>query len=1203
MYKFSISLVLKAQKLICLFLILVSLNALANDNRGIYFNHLKAPAPPHEGTGHHAIQELNEKYYLYEICKNDIEGFSQKLSGGDYNYPCVREDLGEAMISRASTGKMKFEFLTDVVPENFKKNTVSFFFYSDISLNKPQPYDIEVNGKALLTFVANEEGTLDILDNPGHGKAEFFLIKRDGNNDGIGAFRLTIPINYVVKGEKAKIKVQGQKKGSNNWFMIFKANDVIERLKISIETEVAFSIKENGKFLSIDAPAYFANRSVYIESDGKKSKKVKFIVQGDLAKASVQINRPNEYFIIFYGDKQIKVAFDKKNGISKKSEIIGPYFLNHDIKFKGIWTATLSKLYKPTFFESFDNFFDRKHEDGVVSIMNSSHQDIAWVDRPEVCIILRDTLLFTPIIKDAFIRKDYGFDIEDGLMLREYIDRHPESRQQITTLLNKNLLSVGASYNCPYEDMYDSEDQVRQLYLGKKWIKKMFGGYDSKVYWNVDVPGKTLQLPQILKKAGVDYMVISRHAKGMFYWKSPDGSSVFTYSPGHYGNDLIHLSKDMQNKLKYSANQVDYWSPYYDKKKAYTPLLSSQDMLPAIDYSDLIDTWNGFDHITDEKNNKKQVFLPEMELMTVDEFLPLAKKNAINVDTISGERPNVWVYIHGPTHHEAISASREASKLIPAAEKFLSVSSILNPMKMPYPEVELNKAWLSKIYPDHGWGGHDGDITDNLFKEHLVNSREMGRKLLQKGIGFIAGSIKTNEKLGIPIVLFNSLSWNRTDPVTVKIDLPEGKAKSLNILNASKEIQNSQISKAEYYKDGTIKTATIVFIATNIPSIGYKTYYIKASLRKLELSKSKISVNNYENDSYKITFDSGGISQIYDKELKRNLFNTDNFKGADVFTLESKGNGAGEFGDIQQPFMKDFDKVSSHNSEWKLTATGDVFNTYRIRQQILHAVVEQDVTVYHKLKRVLFETKLSNWSGQLYREFRTAYPIAMENAKITYEVPFGSVLVGKDEILTAGDRYTPLCKNVHPRAIMDWISASDDKMTVTLSSSVAAADWIDPTSGNGDTVLQHLLLASRTSCHGEGNDYAQEGSHYYQNILTSNKSGDISGTRISKQQNEPLQIIVNPNKFADASLPESVSFFNVNQKNIIVTTIKKAEDTDDFVVRMYDTNGENSQVKLNSYFTLDQFQKTNIIEEYPQPVSELEVPKYSIETFSFDVKK
>ena len=207
--------------------------------------------------------------------------------------------------------------------------------------------------------------------------------------------------------------------------------------------------------------------------------------------------------------------------------------------------------------------------------------------------------------------------------------------------------------------MYDGEDLVRQLYLGKLWVKKNFGGYDSKVYWNVDVPGKTMQFPQILKKAGVDYMIISRHAKSMVHWASPDGSSVFTYSPGHYGEDLIHLSKEIDEKIKYGAEQVVWWSQYFEGGETQTPLLSSQDMLSAIDYSDYIENWNKTESVQDENGNEQQVYFPHMELMTVDEFMPLAEQNATSVDTIRGERPNVWVYIHGPAHHDALTASRK----------------------------------------------------------------------------------------------------------------------------------------------------------------------------------------------------------------------------------------------------------------------------------------------------------------------------------------------------------------------------------------------------------------------------------------------------------------------------------------------------------------------------------------------------------------
>lgn len=1196
-------LIFKIASSLCLFfLTMASVNANINEpvpGRSVL-------ALLHEGNGNGHIQELNTNYGLYNICKNDIEGYKEMLTGSEFFlYPSLREDINVSMIARATTGEMGFEFLTGEVPANHSSDQVTFLMLSDIDLNLRESFDILVNDKHLLTFNSTEDGSLSVTDNPGDGNAQYILVRRDGNGDGIGVFRLTVPTSLIQKGESAKIKFTGHKKNSNCWVMIFKATDVVERIKMSVSEEAAFVIKQNEEMLYVDAPAHFNGKTVYLISDGKKSKVKKFQAQADLSKVSFNLKPPKHSFSIVYDGKEIALGFDKGDGTTLTTDIEGKYLYHHKTHYGSAWFASLTKLYKPEFFKTYNNFFDKKYESGLVSIMNSSHQDIAWVDRPEVCMILRDTLLLKPVLKDAFIREDYGFDIEDGLMLREYIERHPESVEKLTTLLNKKLISVGATYNCPYEDMYDAEDQVRQLYLGKKWVKKTFGGYDSKVYWNVDVPGKSLQTPQILKKAGVDYMVISRHAKGMFHWASPDGSSVFTYSPGHYGNDLLYLSRDLNNQMKYGAEQVLYWEKNFEGGKIHTPLLSSQDMLPAIDYSQFIDSWNSFESLKDEKGADKSVFLPNMELMTVDEFMPLAERNATKLDTIRGERPNVWVYIHGPGHHDALTASREASKLLPAAEKFLSVANIIDAKKMPYPFKDFDEAWQAKIYPDHGWGGHDGDITDNLFKENLVKSRTMGQNLLNKGIDFISTRINKNETLGIPVVLFNSLSWERTDPVTVSMNFPKGAMQGVQLVSSDHKIISSQNSNETYHDDGSLKSVDLVFIAENIPSIGYTTYYISDKENAAVAEPQKGPASGYENPYYKITFENGGIAQVYDKVLKKDLLETDHLKGGEVFTLQSVGNGAGEFGDVQQVSMVDFDKMSLHDPEWEVLENGPVYTKYRLEQKIKHAIVRQDVTLYHNLKRIYFNTELRNWSGELYREFRTAFPLNMEHPEIAHEVPFGRVRVGKDEIKTAGERYTPLCKDVHPRAIIDWISATDEDITVTLSSSVAAADWIDPTSHNGNkAVLQHILLASRTSCHWEGNEYSQAGNHNFHNVFTSSKAGSIEGQRIAKQENEPINVVVYPETSTKSFLPESLSFFSIDVEDVMITTMKKAEDSENIIARMYNLGEDNEKVNISSYFNIESYNQTNIIEENPTPVApELRVGKYAIETFSLKIKK
>ncbi|MDE5417395.1 glycosyl hydrolase-related protein [Labilibaculum sp. DW002] len=1156
----------------------------------------------HESAGKSQIHNVNDNYHLYQICKNDVEGFTSQLSGGMYGYPALRSDIRDAMIARASTGKAGFEFLTAKVPTDLKEEMVNFFFYSDIDLNNLYPYDIKVNGQPLLTFVADKNGKLQIKNSVGNANAQYYLYRRDANGDGVGAFRLSVPAKMLVKGEKAKISVFGHAKGTNAWFMLFKVPNAIQWLKKAALNDVSFSIKQFADKLLIDAPARLVGQKVYVISDGKKSKAGTFKLQGETAKASVTSLAPKKSFQIVYGKDKFEVEFEKGDGVINENVVKGDYFYASHAHSHNGWLGDLSKRYRPDFFDAYTPLFQNKYEKGLISIMNSSHQDIAWMDNPEACIIERDTLLFTPILKDAFERSDYGFDVEDGLMIREYIERHPESQAKITELLKRKLLSVGATYNCPYEDMYDGEDLVRQLYLGKKWVKKNFGGYDSKVYWNVDVPGKTMQLPQILSKAGVNYMIISRHAKSMTHWESPDGSTVFTYSPGHYGEDLIHLSKGIDEKVKYGAEQIEWWSQYFKGGETQTPLLSSQDMLPAIDYTEFIEEWNETETVLDENGKEQNVYFPHMELMTVDEFMPLAEQHATTIDTIRGERPNVWVYIHGPAHHDALTASRKASKLLPAAEKFLTVASFMDEEKMPYPFEDLDKGWQAKIYPDHGWGGHDGDITDNLFKESLVESQVIGEKLLGKATNFIAQRVKTQEKKGIPVVLFNSLSWERTDPVTVSVDLPKGKANGLSVISSNKVNVPVQFTKVIKHADGSIKHAEIVFIAENLPSVGYKTYYLKPEMKSnvsMEVAKYN---SEYENDFYKVTFADGGIDQVYDKELKKNLFTTNEFKVGEIFTLQSEGNGAGEFGDVQQPFMKNFDQVSIHNPKWKLVASGEVFSTYRLEQEIRHAKVEKNVTIYHKLKRIQFDNKLHNWDGEMYREFRTAYPIAIENSTVCHEVPYGTVQVGRDEINSAGERYTPLCKDVHPRAIMDWISAEDKEHVVTLSSSVAAADWINPTKDGDADLLQHVLLASRKSCHWAGNEYSQAGSHSYSHILTSNKVGDVAGSRVSKQFNEPITVVVNPEKSTKANLAENVEFFSIDQENVIVTAIKKAEDSEALVVRLYDTEGKEVSVNLKSFFGLENLQHTNIIEEYPKAVKQIKVTPFAIETYQLDVK-
>lgn len=864
--------------------------------------------------------------------------------------------------------------------------------------------------------------------------------------------------------------------------------------------------------------------------------------------------------------------------------------------------ATDSLLKRPETVKAILDLSNSNLSKGKIYLMNSSHQDIAWMDSPEKCVIERDTMLLTPLYKRAISDPSYRFDVEDALMLKEYIQRHPDKKEGIKQLLKNGQLSCGGSFNQPYEEMYSGESLARQFYFGVRWLKKEFG-YNADTYWNPDVPGRTLQMPQLLNKAGIKYMLFSRFEKGIYKWYSPDNSYITAYSPGHYAESFQALQKSFYGAADYLANSSLAWNPYFTSSDAAAiPVLSDWDMSPAKDYSNLIQTWNNLRSVPLKNGSVAPVKLPAIELSLTPDFIRAFESQAGNIPSIMGERPAVWLYIHGPTHQKAIKTSREGDILLTVAEKFATANALASGSFSGYPEKELAEAWEAKIYPDHGWGGKHGDITDQFFMEKYLVAKNEAEKIIDRSLREISSKISLNPDKGIPLVVFNSLSWQRTDVASKSLSFEKSEAAGVILIDSKGNKIATQLADPVYYDDESIKSATVYFIASGVPSVGYKTYYLKTS--PVPSQKTKPGAP-FENDYYKIEFADGGLASVFDKELNREIVNTQKMKAGEVFTLHSEGTGAGEFADIQQPDMVGFDRAANYKAGWKMTEDGEVFTTFKNRQPIRNAVIEEKIILYKRLKRIDFEIALLNYEGILYREYRMALPVNMKNGMISYEVPYGVVNIGKDEIKGyAGERYKTPCTDIHPRGIENFISINNPEFGVTMSSSVAVADYIDPTGHPSDfPVLQPILLASRRSCHWEGNEYLQPGSHFFSFSVLSHKPGWENGFRFGRQANEKLIVLAAGAPYKTAPLPEEISFFNVENENLVISAIKKSEDESAAVIRIYDISGKPTEATVNCFNPLKTAYRTNLIEEnrIPVPVSNgkltFQIEPYSIETF------
>jgi len=841
-------------------------------------------------------------------------------------------------------------------------------------------------------------------------------------------------------------------------------------------------------------------------------------------------------------------------------------------------------------------------KDGTIFLMIASHQDTGWEDTPSQCEEDRDLRIISPALKLLEENPDFSFNVENMLSLMEFLKRNPHRKDDIIRYTREGRLSWGAMYNQPYEEMYSGESLVRQFYFGRKWFIDNFPDLDTRTVWNVDVPGRTLQAAQIMVKSGIKYLVISRQEQGLFEWQSPDGSRVKVYSPGDYGETWRQLQRNHFRAFRHIGDFALQYQKYKGNagKNAVIPFMANKDMSPPLLYREVIESWNHLDHWENPDGEKIPLTLPRIRYATPEQFFTELEKISPELPVIKGERPNVWIYIHGPSHHHMLSASREGGILLTAAEKFATFRALVENNWSGYPQQKLNEAWQDHLYPDHGMGGKNGHITDQLFLDKSLRAKQIADSILTGSLRAISARIDFSHKKGIPLVVFNSLSWERSGPVQASL-APD----SLNIRNFTLTDQRGnpvgfQLTATDKNAKGARSAATIAFLAEKVPSLGYKTYWLIPSKGSSRTTAEKKPVTTLENHFYRITLREGGIAQIRDKALSLDLFRTEKFLAGELFTMQSEGTGAGEFAQVQQPTMEGFEKISDYRPVWHQAENGPLYQSAELTQRIRHATVKQKIILYHYTKKIDFQVSILNWEGIQFREFRLAFPVNMDDGKVVYEVPFGKVEIGKDEITGApGERYLVNASDIRPRGILNWISVSNGQAGITLSSPVAVWDYKDPTDQPASyPMLQPVLLASRRSCHSQGNWYLQEGDHHYSFSLTSHPSDWRNGYRHALEHNEPMTVVFNPGK-TGGELPPELSFLSADQSNITISAVKKSETGNTMIIRLYETEGTDTPVNLKSHFRLNNMARSNLIEQTGAAAEKslIAVGRYAIETF------
>ena len=777
-----------------------------------------------------------------------------------------------------------------------------------------------------------------------------------------------------------------------------------------------------------------------------------------------------------------------------------------------------------------------------IRIVGNSHIDMAWLwPWTETVEVVRNT--FQSVLDLMREYPDFKFTMSSARTYEWMQEKYPDLFQQIEKRVKEGRWEIiGGMWVEPDLNMPDGESLVRQILVGKRYFEKNFG-VDVKIGWNPDSFGYNYQLPQIYKKSGMDYFVTQKllwahefttFPYKLFWWQAPDGSKLLTYFPHDYagGIDAEPLATDLS-----------IWMPsIYGKTIPAKPEMMH---LYGVGDHGGGPTRIMLDH-ADQLRAPDAVY-PKLEFSFARDFFSDLEKKlpSMQVPTWDGEL--YFAYHRGvfTTQAETKRRIRRAEENVLNAEKFASLASLYG---KPYPNDGLELTWKNLLF-DHFHDIMPGSgIAVNYLdaKRNLENVDRAANDVTMGSLREIAAHANTQGE-GVPVLIFNPLSWPRTEVTEVEAQLP-APAEQIEVVDSAGKPAESQL----LYLDPETHRTHFLLLA-NAPALGYQTYFVRAASKAPAVhSMLKASAATLENEFIRVKIDpqTGCMTSLFDKRS-----GTEALAPAETDTGGSKtsvcGNLLQTFVDkpkqwdawnIDADFEKqhwDLDKAD----EVKLTESGPLRAIIQVKNHFQNSTFVRDIIVYAGMPRV--DVKMMVEWHEKHILLKVAFPLSAHSEKAAFEIPFGSV-----ERPTTRNTPAELAQFEVPA--QRWADISDSKHGFSLLND---CKYGYDAKGN---VLRLSLLRSP-----EWPDpHADEGHHEFTYSLYPHGGGWKDALTIRRGYELNYKLLSLPfGKHQGALAPEH-SFLQVQPDNVIITALKHADEENSLVLRFYEWAGKDGEVTI-----------------------------------------
>ena len=794
-------------------------------------------------------------------------------------------------------------------------------------------------------------------------------------------------------------------------------------------------------------------------------------------------------------------------------------------------------------------------DDVIATCIGHTHIDVAWwwtvaQTREKVC------RSFATVLKLMEEYPDYKFMSSQPQLYYFLKERYPELYEQIKKRVAEGRWEpeggMWVEADC---NLTSGESLVRQFLYGKRFFKEEFG-VDNRILWLPDVFGYSGALPQIMAKCGIDYFMTTKLAWNQFNkmpydtfrWRGIDGTEILTHLITTLG--VGQDEKDFfttYNGMLHPDAILGGWHRYQQKD-------INNDILISYGYGDggggptreMLETSSRMDKGIEGVPKVRQAFARTY----FDELKERVEGNK-RLPTWEGE---LYFEYHRGTY-TSMARNKRSNRKAELHMMDLELLGVLADPKVAYPDAELDGLW-------HG-------ILINQFHDILPGSSihevyEVTKKEYEEMEAQI--SVLTDERVralireGEGVTVLNTTGFERDDVV----ELGDCDAEALLDENGSVyPVQQTRKGAVAFVKD--------------LPSKGYKTFgKVSAGEEKRPFCLSPDS-HALETPFYQVVFDKNGcIGQIYDKENDRNVLKP------------------GEAGNLMRvyedkPIYYDNWDVDIYYTEkfWDVTdlrgfswvEMGPVRATLRLERQFSHSTITQEIYFYADLRRIDFETTV-DWKEHQ-SLLKVHFPVDVHTDEATFEIQYGNVT-------RKTHRNTSWDKARFESCGQKWMDVSEGHYGVSLLNDCKYGHSVK------DSCIGLTLIKSGT----EPNPTTDQEMHFFTYSLYPHaETWKAAGT-------VPQAFFLNqPALVSKGGKPgESFSLASLNVPNVVLETVKKAEDGDGVILRMYECENARTPVTLTFNRPFASAESCNCLEEPDGEPVKVDGNKVSFLVKPFEIK-